>query len=144
MARVESGGSLFLIDFDQSNLPHETSLITSRVRFDKGCYLGQEIVARMESLGKPKQKIVNLNINDDALPIAGAQLWIDQSCNGTPVGVVTSSTISPKRSGKSAVIGMVSKKKYANGNELYVYVGDKVFKATIEDFNRQEENKNNE
>ena len=132
MSRVEQGAAMFLIDFDQSNLPHETNLISSRVRFDKGCYLGQEIVARMESLGKPKQKLVQLHIEDDeALPIAGAQLWIDESCNGTPIGVVTSSTLSPLRSGKSAVIAMVSKKCFADDTELYVYIGSEVYKVAV-------------
>ncbi len=132
MSRVEQGAAMFLIDFDQSNLPHETSLVASRVRFDKGCYLGQEIVARMESLGKPKQKLVQLHIDDDdALPIAGSQLWIDETCSGTPIGVVTSSTLSPLRSGKSAVIAMVSKKCFADDTELYVYIGSDVYKVVV-------------
>lgn len=132
MSRVELGAAMFLIDFDQSNLPHETSLITSRVRFDKGCYLGQEIVARMESLGKPKQKLVQLQIEDDeALPIAGAQLWKDETGSGTPIGVVTSSTLSPLRSGKSAVIALVVKSCFAEGTDLYVYIGSEIYKAVV-------------
>ena len=89
MARVEQGVPLFMIDFDRNNLPHETSLIQSRVRFDKGCYLGQEIVARMESLGQPKRRLVQLKMQTDDLPISGAQLWEDDSGSGTPVGVIT-------------------------------------------------------
>ncbi len=132
MSRVERGAAMFLIDFDQSNLPHESNLIPSRVRFDKGCYLGQEIVARMESLGKPKQKLVQLHIeDDDALPIAGSQLWKDETCSGTPVGVVTSSTLSPLRSGKSAVVAMVSKKCFSDGTELFVYIGSEVYKTKV-------------
>jgi folate-binding protein YgfZ len=130
MARVELGVPVFMIDFDAHNLPHETSLIKSRVRFDKGCYLGQEIVARMESLGAPKQRLVSLQMNSDDLPIAGSQLWADETGNGTPVGVITSSAISPLQGGVPAVIAMVGKKFKAK-DTMYVYVGSDLIPATI-------------
>lgn len=59
-ARIEAGTPLFLIDFDTESLPGETGLLDSRVSFTKGCYLGQEIVARMFNLGAPKRRIVAL------------------------------------------------------------------------------------
>ncbi len=139
MARVELGAPIFLIDFDSNNLPHETSLIQSRVRFDKGCYLGQEIVARMESLGKPKQRLVKLQMQTDDLPIAGAQLLEDESCLGTPVGVVTSSAISPLGGGVPAVIAMVGKKHAVKGSTLYLYVGSTKVESVISELPLMEE-----
>jgi folate-binding protein YgfZ len=50
-------------------------VIGERVSFRKGCYLGQEVVARMESLGKPKQRLVGLRIAEDALPVAGSPVF---------------------------------------------------------------------
>lgn len=135
MARVEQCVPLFMIDFDSSNLPHETSLIQSRVRFDKGCYLGQEIVARMDSLGKPKQRLVQLRMQDDNLPISGAQLWEDETGSGTPIGAVTSSAISPLRGGIPIVIAMVSKKNAVVGSTIYTYVGEELVAAEIEELN---------
>lgn len=131
MARVENGAAMFLIDFDCENLPHETNLIRSRVRFDKGCYLGQEIVARMENLGKPKRILMKLRMQTDDLPIAGAQLWEDNSTKGTPVGVVTSSAISPKSGSQPVVIAMIGKKHAPENTVLYVYVGSEVVEATV-------------
>jgi folate-binding protein YgfZ len=131
MARVELGIPIFMIDFDTSNLPHETSLIQSRVRFDKGCYLGQEIVARMESLGQPKQRLVKLQMKTDDLPIAGAQLFEEESGMSTPVGVVTSSAISPLGGGFPSVIAMVGKKHAAPKSDIYMYVGSTVVAAVI-------------
>lgn len=131
MARIEKGAAIFLIDFDIENLPHETNLIESRVRFDKGCYLGQEIVARMESLGKPKRNLMKLEIKSDALPIAGAQLWKDKSAGGTPVGVVTSSAISPMDGGQPAVIAMIGKKHVQEGTSLFVYVGSELVECAV-------------
>ncbi len=133
MARVERGAPMFMIDFDSNNLPHETSLVQSRVRFDKGCYLGQEIVARMESLGQPKQRLVQLKMSEDKLPISGAQLWADETGSGTPVGVVTSSAISPLRGGVPVVIAMVSKKNAGNGSFIFMFVGQELVSAEIEE-----------
>ena len=97
IARIEGGSPIFMVDFGTSSLPHETSLIDSRVSFTKGCYLGQEVVARMQSLGKPKQVIVAFKASRDALPSGGAQVFTrrDDGGIGDEVGVVTSSALSP-------------------------------------------------
>ncbi len=132
MARVERHAPLFLIDFDTNNLPHETSLLSSRVRFDKGCYLGQEVIARMESLGKPKQQVVQIQMQSDDLPVSGAQIWIDNTTNGTPVGVVTSSAMSPMGGAVPAVIAMVGKKCYAQGARVFMHVGTNVVEGIVQ------------
>ena len=97
IARIEGGSPIFMVDFGTASLPHETSLIESRVSFAKGCYLGQEVVARMQSLGKPKQVIVAFKASRDALPAGGAQVFArrDDGGIGDEVGVVTSSALSP-------------------------------------------------
>lgn len=64
IARVEAGTALYNIDFGPTSLPHETGVLRDRVSFKKGCYLGQEVVARMESLGHPKQVLVCLLVED--------------------------------------------------------------------------------
>ncbi len=62
IARIEAGHAIYNLDFGPDSLPHETSLLESRVSFTKGCYLGQEIVARMQSLGSPKKRLVALRL----------------------------------------------------------------------------------
>ncbi len=96
-ARIEAGTPLFNIDFAADTLPHETGVLHDRVSFTKGCYLGQEIVARIESLGKPKQQLIGLRMQSDLLPDAGAQVFAqeDGGALGPQIGLVTSSTISP-------------------------------------------------
>lgn len=132
MARVEMGAPIFLIDFDTNNLPHEANVLSSRVRFDKGCYLGQEIIARMESLGKPKQKLMRIKMKSDDLPIAGTQLWASSDASGTPSGVVTSSAISPLGGSLPAVLAMVGKKNYEVGTSVFAHVGTEVMEASVE------------
>lgn len=111
IARIEAGRPLFLIDFGTESLPHETGpeCLADHVSFTKGCYLGQEIVARMQSLGHPKQVLVALKLDessplptgpdgDAALlqPETGSPVLLAvEGADPRPVGAVTSSTRSP-------------------------------------------------
>ncbi len=104
IARIEAGTPLFNIDFGPGNLPHETGILEQRVSFTKGCYLGQEVVARMQSLGHPKQRLVALRVDepggrepgsDAAQPVSGSTVLKPESDGGGAVGAVTSSTRSP-------------------------------------------------
>ena len=70
-ARIEAGRPLFGIDFDDTVLPAETGQLERAVSFTKGCYLGQEIVARMHARGQLARRIVGIKMREDALPIAG-------------------------------------------------------------------------
>lgn len=93
-ARIEAGSPLFHIDFGPDSLPAETGLVSQVVSFTKGCYLGQEIVARMHNLGHPKRTLVGLRFTDDRMPIAGTAVT-DPAKASEVIGGITSSTISP-------------------------------------------------
>jgi tRNA-modifying protein YgfZ len=58
MARLEAGTPLYNLDFGPESLPNETGVLNSRVSFTKGCYLGQEVVARMHARKAMKQTLV--------------------------------------------------------------------------------------
>jgi folate-binding protein YgfZ len=122
IARIEAGTPLFNIDFGPTNLPHETGLLSHRVSFTKGCYLGQEVVARLENLGKPKQILVGLKVQTDALPIAGAQVFEQNSDNsmGDQIGVVTSSTLSPMLGAVPIAFAMLKTTKATPGATVLV------------------------
>lgn len=104
--RVEAGRPIFGIDFDDSVLPHETGQIARAVSFTKGCYLGQEIVARMQARGQFARQFVGIRMSDDSLPIAGALVYDD---NDNQVGGITSSTVSPLLSNAAICLGIVKK-----------------------------------
>lgn len=107
IARIEAGTPLFQIDFGPSNLPHESALLESRVNFHKGCYLGQEVVARMQSLGHPKQILRCIRISREVAPddqrnqpvsgcaISPATEQGEPPTDFKPIGGVTSSCRSP-------------------------------------------------
>jgi folate-binding protein YgfZ len=134
IARIEAGTPLHRVDFGTESLPHESGLVSERVSFRKGCYLGQEVVARMESLGKPKQRLVGLRIAEDALPVAGSpvfELGAD-GAPGNPVGTVTSSTLSPMLGASSVAFAMVRTAHAGPGTVLGVPAEGARANATVQ------------
>jgi folate-binding protein YgfZ len=126
--RIEAGRAMFGIDFDDSVLPAETGQLDRAVSFTKGCYLGQEIVARMHARGQVARQIVGIRMKDDALPIAGAAI-MDQQKN--QVGGVTSSTISPVLSNTAICLGLVKSAVSAVGTEVLVAAEGAFRTATV-------------
>jgi hypothetical protein len=60
------------LDTDERTIPHEVGWIGSAVHLDKGCYRGQETVARVANLGRPPRRLVLLHADgDEDLPVAG-------------------------------------------------------------------------
>jgi len=122
IARIEAGTPLHHVDFGPDNLPHETGILNARTSFKKGCYPGQEVVARMESLGKPKQRLVALRMSEDALPTSGSPVF-ERGADGepgNPVGAVTSSTLAPMLGAASVAFAMVRTAHTEPGTVLLV------------------------
>jgi len=73
---------------DHRTIPHEVGWLSSAVHLDKGCYRGQETVARVHNLGRPPRRLVLLHLDgsDFELPAHAAPVEAD----GRPVGFVTS------------------------------------------------------
>ncbi|HEX6962131.1 MAG TPA: glycine cleavage T C-terminal barrel domain-containing protein [Lacipirellula sp.] len=90
--RVESNWPLWGVDFDDSNLPQEVNRDALAIHFRKGCYLGQETVARIDALGHVNKKLVQVRFNGDNVPAIGA----DVTAAGQSVGRITSAVWSPR------------------------------------------------
>ncbi len=114
-ARIEAGRAMFGIDFDDTFLPAETGLLARAVSFTKGCYLGQEIVARMHARSQVPRQIVGIRVDGDALPLAGALVY---DADHNAVGGITSSTLSPLLSGAAICLAVVKR--------AFIPVGSKV------------------
>lgn len=122
IARIEAGTPLFHLDFGPDALPHETGLIAKRVDFRKGCYPGQEVVARMESRagGRGRRRVVGLRLDGAALPVAGGQVFDAEGGIADQVGVVTSSTVSPMRGAASIAFATVRASHVDPGTRVLV------------------------
>jgi folate-binding protein YgfZ len=77
------------LDTDHKTLPHEIGLIESAVHLNKGCYRGQETVARIHNVGHPPRRLVFLHLDGsvDRLPAHGSPLTLE---DGAQVGFVGS------------------------------------------------------
>ncbi len=84
---VLEGIPRFLIDYDQTDNPHAASLERKAVDWNKGCYLGQEVVCMQDMRGKVKRRLVKLMSPSGAALESGSDL-VDPL--GGKVGIVTS------------------------------------------------------
>ena len=77
--RVESLLPRLGQETDHRTIPHEVGWIGTAVHLDKGCYRGQETVARVQNLGRPPRRLVLLHLSGerDELPPAGTPLQLD-------------------------------------------------------------------
>ncbi len=89
-ARLSRAIPAFGADFDGTTYPQEASLERRAVSFDKGCYLGQEVVCMLEMRGHVKRKLVPLEVEGAAQ--AGAPVTDDA---GTELGKITSAWVEP-------------------------------------------------
>jgi len=90
LLRVEAGWPWYGVDFDGGNLLTE-SLSRDHISFTKGCYLGQEVVIRVEHQGHLNRRLSGLLVSGEAVPPAGALILSGER----KVGTVTSAVRSP-------------------------------------------------
>lgn len=87
-ARVEAWRPRAATEVDHRTIPHELDWLRTAVHLHKGCYRGQETVARVHNLGRPPRRLVMLHLDGSGhlLPVPGAEVTHD----GRTVGAVTS------------------------------------------------------
>lgn len=87
--RIERGEPRFGADTDARTIPNEVGWIPSAVHLEKGCYRGQETVARVHTLGRPPRRLTLLHLDgsEEHLPPHGVEVILD----GRAVGFVGSS-----------------------------------------------------
>lgn len=113
VARVEAGRPEWGIDIDDSTIPQEANFDDlGAISYTKGCYIGQEVVARVHFRGHVNRHLRGLRSGNDEPPPTGAQLIDD---GGNHVGDVRSSVVSPRLGGLA--IGMV-RREVASGAAL--------------------------
>jgi folate-binding protein YgfZ len=133
--RIEAGMPLLGVDFAAAppsrpgqkaeqvpetrggTLPAETGPLFARaVSLSGGCYLGQEVVARMHARSALARQVVGIRMDEDALPAAGVEVEVD----GQPAGLVTSSTLSPVLSNACIALAMIKRPHFAPGTRVTV------------------------
>jgi len=138
-ARIEEGLPIFHIDFGPDSQPAELGKETfdAAVSLTKGCYLGQEAVARMHNLSHPKRVLVGLKLHADHLPVAGTQVFEhdetkrSKAPRGGQVGGVTSSTVSPMLGATAVAFAVMKWGKHREGTMAAVASGGAMVDAEV-------------
>ena len=114
-ARVEAGLPRFGADMDETTLPPEAGLESRAISYTKGCYVGQEVIARIRTYGQVARRLCGLRLADDlaALPARGEKLFKD----GKEAGFITTAIASPALKANVA-FGYVRREMNAAGTEL--------------------------
>jgi hypothetical protein len=91
--RIEAGFPHYGIDVSEDNIAQEAARTELAVSFTKGCYLGQEPIARLDAMGHVNRQLCVLRLAGGPVPAAGTTLFAGD--NLQRVGSITSATISP-------------------------------------------------
>jgi len=113
--RLERRIGLFGVDYGAADNPHEAALDRSAISWNKGCYLGQEVVFMQDARGKLKRRLVQLDM-DGAPPAPGAPVLTPE---GETAGEVTSSAES-SLSGAVVALARVKAPHFEPGARLAV------------------------
>jgi folate-binding protein YgfZ len=118
-ARIEAGIPRFGVEMDESNLPPEAGIDSRAISYTKGCYIGQEVIARIRTYGQVAKALRGLRFADDldALPVKGDKLFF----NGKEVGYVCSAIRSPALQANIG-LGYVRRERNQPGTELTLSV----------------------
>jgi hypothetical protein len=116
--RIEAGVPLFGVDFDEQNFPQEVGRDREAISFTKGCYLGQETVARIDALGHVNNRLIGVHFFGSQVPEPGMELLHE----GKKVGQITSAAFSRRLYGPLA-LAMVRREANSPGTRLESSIG---------------------
>lgn len=102
--RIEAGIPKMGVELDESTIPAASGIVDRSVSFTKGCYTGQELVARIDSRGNnvPK-RLLGIVFDGQALPAPGADVRAGGSDPADSVGTITSAANSSRFGGPVAL-----------------------------------------
>ncbi len=125
--RIEAGLPRYGFDLSEENIPLEIEK-EDMISFTKGCYVGQEVVARLKFLGQANKHLKGLLLASEAIPTHNSRITQDQK----EFGRVTSSTYSPSL--KQPIALAYLRREYCTpGTQVMVESNGREFPATVAD-----------
>jgi folate-binding protein YgfZ len=127
-ARIEAGIPRFGVDMDETSFPQECGIEERAVSYTKGCYIGQEVLNRIHTMGHVNRTLCGLRLADElkALPAKGDRLFSAEK----EVGHVTSAVTSPS-SQKNLALALLRNEVSRAGTKLKVKTGAGESSATV-------------
>ena len=117
--RVLAGVPRWGADLDENTLPAEAGIEERAVSFSKGCYIGQEVVSRVRSVGHVNRNLCGLKATDASPLYAGMNLYAAGDESGKAIGRITSAAASAGHGGAAYVaLGYVRRERSEAGTLL--------------------------
>ncbi len=124
--RIDAGIPCFGIDADATHLPLESGY-DGAISYDKGCYAGQEVVARIRTYGHVNRRLCRLHISHPAPPAPGDVVRVGDRV----MGVITSAAVSPT-TGSAVALAYVRQKGGEPGTEVTIATGHGDLRGIVE------------
>jgi len=90
--RIEAGFPIYGIDITEANLAQEVNRTAQAISFSKGCYLGQEPIARIDAMGHVNQQLCGIRLKQGPVPPAGAEI-VTTDADPRKIGHITSAAL---------------------------------------------------
>ncbi len=124
--RIEAGLPKFGLDMDPGNILPETGLEHTSVSYNKGCYIGQEVIARLKTYGSPSIALMGLIIDGETLPPANHEILLQTK----KIGILKSTVFSPALN-KVIALAYLKKEFRTPDTEMDVTIGGAPFKIKV-------------
>lgn len=116
--RIEAGIPVYGVDMGENTIPIEAGLWNA-LSFEKGCYIGQEVIARIKWRGHVNWHLVGFGIEDKRTPAKDDKVFRD----GREIGYITSSAFSPALN-KVIALGYIRREFKDPGTEILVKMSE--------------------
>ena len=123
---LESGHRLFGSELGPDVNPMQAFIENETIDFEKGCYIGQEVIAKIKYIGQVNKGLVGIVFSNEQVPEKGNKLFLNEE----EVGTITRSNFSPSIN-KVIAMGYVQKKAMAIGTEINILSRDKKISGTV-------------
>lgn len=119
--RIEAGFPLYGVDLSDDLIAQESGRTQQAISFTKGCYLGQEPIARLDSLGHANRMLRRLQLEAGPVPAVGAAV-VDETSR-EPIGAVFSAAASPA-DGRPVALALLKTRHSGPGARVAVQIDD--------------------
>lgn len=124
--RIEAGIPRYDVDMDESHFPMEAGLKERAISYTKGCYIGQETIARADAMGHMNRFLMGLEVKGEAVPKKGQTILSSERAIGTITSGIRSPTLS-----KIIALGYVHREFAKAGTEVSIMVEGGHVPATV-------------
>lgn len=124
VVRTEAGLPVYGVDIDDTTTLPE--LGEKGIRYDKGCYIGQEVVARIKYIGHVNRRFMGFISEAGPLPERGSAVQV----GGKDVGYITTSVLSPRLE-KAVALGFVNRVAAVPGTSVELVSGEIRIASTV-------------